>query len=92
MNKNLERRNAVLAMERIIRSLNDEEFIMRWLSVGVADGDIDETTTAEDDVLDWYVTDGIFADILGTFAEIMADAIEYNGGASGLLYVDGIIS
>lgn len=80
-----ERKQMVLAMERIIRSLNDEDLMMAWLSCGVPDGDIQEYTV--DEVDDYFLEDEAFAVLMGLFLRIMARA-EKDGG----LYVDRVVS
>ena len=80
-----ERVEMVRAMELLARAVNDEDVFMTWLISGVADGDINESTTDEE--LDYYTEDENFADLMDTFLELMNRAKE-----SGGLYADGIIS
>ena len=80
-----ERKQMILAMERIVRSVNDEDLIMVWLSYGVPDGDIQEYTV--DEVDDYFLDDKEFAVLMGLFLRIMSQA-EKDGG----LYVDRIVS
>lgn len=75
----------VRAMETLARAVNDERVFEHWLMLGVADGDIDETT--EDEELEFYIDDENFAELMGTFLNVMKNAYK-----SGGLYVDGIIS
>ena len=75
----------VRAMETIVRSINNEEYIEPWLMVGVADGDITEDTTDED--LECYCEDDNFADLMDLFLRLMARA-KKDGG----LYCDGVVS
>ena len=82
---NKTRVNMVRAMETIARCTNDESAFDLWLSLGVADGDIDEDTTDED--LEYYCDDVVFADMMDTFLKLMARAKK-----SGGLYCDGITS
>ena len=84
MNKT-ERIAVVRAMETIARQINDEDVFEGWLISGVADGDIDDTTT--DDELEYYAEDENFAELMGTFLRVMARARK-----SGGLYCDGVIS
>ena len=73
-------------MDWLVRSLNDERFYSTWLSIGVADGDIDDDTP--DDELDIYTDDDeSFADLMDTFLALMSSAYK-----SGGLYVDGVVS
>lgn len=82
---NKTRVNMVRAMETIARCTNDESAFNLWLSMGVADGDIDETTTDEE--LEYYCDDVTFAELMDTFLHLMARARK-----SGGLYCDGIVS
>ena len=84
MNKD-ERKRVVLAMEKLVRSVNDEELLMVWLTYGVPDGDIKQYII--DEVDDNLVEDEEFAILMGLFLRIMARA-EQDGG----LYVDNIVS
>lgn len=85
MSKMEKRKEMVLAMERIVRSVNDEELILPWLSCGVPDGDIENYTV--DEVDDYFVEDDNFAYLMGLFLRIMRRAAKYGG-----LYVDGVTS
>lgn len=81
-----ERCTVVRAMETLARAINDELVFEEWLISGVADGDIDESTT--DDELDYYVNDdAVFADLMDTFLHVMRRAYK-----SGGLYVDRVVS
>lgn len=81
-----ERANLVRAMETIARAINAEDIFETWLALGVADGDIDETTTDEE--LDiYYESDEWFADLMHTFTAIVKRA--HNDGG---LYCDGVVS
>ena len=83
-----ERAKTVLAMEHIIRCLNDEEIFESWLYVGVADGDITDDTTVEDIINDeYYIEDLNFSELMGLFIRLIAKS-KKNGG----LYVGGITS
>lgn len=79
------RTEVVRAMETLAQCINDEMVFESWLMCGVADGDIDETTTDEE--LEYYIEDETFADLMGTFLNVMARA-----NKSGGLYVDGVVS
>jgi hypothetical protein len=79
------RANMVRAMETLARAVNDEYVFEEWLIEGVADGDIDATT--EDEELEYYIEDEAFAELMGTFLNVMKNAYK-----SGGLYVDGIVS
>ena len=82
---NKTRVNMIRAMETIARCTNDESAFNLWLSMGVADGDIDEDTTDED--LEYYCDDVTFAELMDTFLHLMSRARK-----SGGLYCDGITS
>ncbi len=71
----------VKAMEMIARAVNDESVFMEWLSLGVADGD------AENDDLEYYTEDDVFADLMDTFLDVMSNARK-----SGGLYFDNVLS
>lgn len=79
------RKEMVLAMERIVRSVNNEDFIERWLMLGVADGDIKSFDVHEVD--ENYIDDKTISEMMGLFLSIMNDARKDGG-----LYVDGIVS
>lgn len=81
-----ERAELVRAMETIARAINDESIFEEWLIYGVADGDIDETTTDSD--LEYYIEDDqTFGELMSTFTHMMRK-VHKNGG----LYVDGVAS
>lgn len=88
MNK-IERGKMVIAMETVARALNDEDVFEYWLTMGVADGDIDENTKPTDDILDSYTDDESFRELMFTFAKLMKRATA--DGASGTFYVDKIV-
>ena len=79
------RTEVVRAMETLARCVNDEYVFEEWLMYGVADGDIEPTT--EDEELEYYIKDEDFAELMGTFLNVMARA-EKSGG----LYIDGVVS
>lgn len=84
-----ERVKMVKAMEFICRQINDEDVLMSWLSIGVADGDIqyaDLDSHDRDGILDYYTEDVHFADLMDTFLRVMARARK-----SGGLFCDGIV-
>lgn len=86
-----ERIKMVKAMEFIARQINDELVFDHWLTGGVADGDIDygDLTVNEDDaeMLDYYLEDENFKDLMQLFLRLMASA-KKNGG----LYADGVVA
>ena len=84
-----ERIKMVKAMEFIVRNLNDEEIFASWLVTGVADGDIeygDLSAEDPDDILDDYIRDEEFSDLMGLFLRLMKAARK-----SGGLYCDGVL-
>lgn len=88
----MERVKMVKAMEYIARQVNDEIVFDSWLSLGVADGDIeygDLTAGREnDDEAFWYADDDeCFAELMNTFLDLMESAKR-----SGGLYCDGVVS
>ena len=90
MNKE-ERMKCVKSMEYLVRQVNSEDVFYGWLGLGVADGDIPygETELKPDDyeILDYYIEDENFAELMGLFLEIMHEA-RNDGG----LWCDGILS
>ena len=70
---------AVEAMNFLARHCNNEDHIMTWLMLGVADGDQE---------YEGYIEDNVFADLMDTFLEIMYRANKDDSG----LYIDGIVS
>lgn len=86
MNKD-ERRKMILSMEYIARQINNEDFLMFWLSLGVPDGDIKYGDFDLSQVDDSLIEDGNFKDIMTTFLKCMVQA--WNDGG---LYCDTIVS
>ena len=84
-----ERIQMVKAMEFIIRHVNDEELTYNWLSLGVADGDIepgDLTVTPKDfDEMEYYIDDDELRDLMHIFLMTMKYAYKDGG-----LYCDGL--
>lgn len=83
MNKE-ERFKMVSAMEFICRNLNNECDWEHWVTIGVADGDIEYGKMCDDE---YYIQDDVFADLMQIFLNVMRDA-QKDGG----LYCDGIVS
>ena len=90
MNK-VERVKMVKAMEFIARNLNDEAILLDWLTIGVADGDIEygdlDVATSDIDYFEDAIEDEAFGDLMDTFIRCMAKARK-----SGGLYCDGVVS
>lgn len=84
-----ERVNLLFAMDTVVRSLNNETYMVAWLESGVPDG------TAYEDLID-YTDDETFADIMDTFVWVMARATtgRFLGEEErrGVLYCDGVVS
>jgi len=78
-----ERAKAVLAMEYLARQINDEEVFEPWLSIGVADGDIDygclEINDDNVDDLGYYCDDENFRDLMTAFLKCMKNAWKSGG-------------
>lgn len=89
MNKR-ERVKMVKAMEFIARQLNDENILNTWLTLGVADGDVnygDLTETDDGDLEVYFDDDNNFADLMDVFLYCMRRAAN-----SGGLYCDEVCS
>lgn len=91
MKINLDRYNLIKAMEIVIRNINDESIIERWLVNGVADGDLDSTTLGlsadEIDNLEYYDDNDNFKDLMNLFTKLVS-AAHKDGG----LYNTGVVS
>jgi len=74
----------VRAMDTIARSCNDEEVLMYWLSLGVADGDCEGP---DEDLETYFEDDEDFSELMGTFLKLMSSAKK-----SGGLYCDRVCS
>lgn len=85
-----ERMKMVRAMDTVIRNLNDEKFIMSWLTLGVEDHDDD----LSDEDLEFYCEDTVFADLMRLFCSIMNKATneDKKHNFHGTLYCDNILS
>lgn len=82
-----ERVDMVRAMETVARAVNDEDIFMSWLSLGVADGDIDSETTDYVIAKDYCEDEEDFADLMDCFLRIMKRAYK-----SGGLYAGDVVS
>lgn len=84
----LKREKMVLAMEYICRQINDDEVFDSWLTLGVANEDLNYGEWDPDAVDDDYIDDNEnFAELMGCFLRIMKSA-----AGSGGLYCDDVIS
>lgn len=85
MDNLMERMLMVKAMDYIARQLNNENHLMTWLEIGVADEDIPYGQLSlnwdlEKDPAFWYAEDkDRFGELMGDFLKIMARAYK-NGG------------
>lgn len=94
-----ERKQLILAMETVVRAINEEDVVDGWLMCGVADGDLNKDSTWED-VDDMYVEkDERFADIMSCFVRTMrrmVDSDEFEKDdrqkGNGYLYCDRVVS
>ena len=80
------RKKAVLAMELLATSVNDESAMDGWLMCGVPDGDIPYGNLDTDNVDDYFTDDKHFAELMGCFMRTMKRA------QSGGLFIDTITS
>lgn len=69
----------VLRMERTMRKINNESIFTTWLSLGVADGDIDDDTTVHDVINLGYTDNDTFYDILDIYTKLVDRAIVSGG-------------
>lgn len=74
-----EKASLVLAMEYMVRNINDEEIIDGWLMAGVADGDIEYGECDADAVDEYYTDDGNFKELVGCFTRRLKFATESGG-------------
>jgi len=86
MNK-LQREKMLRAMDTIARALNDESVFMTWLTLGIADGDVEDGEELDE----YYFSDEVFSDVMDTFALLMKQATK-GDKLKGVFYVDGIVS
>jgi hypothetical protein len=84
----------VKAMEFIARQINDEDILMYWLTMGVADGDLkygDFSVNTDVDTIDaagdYCDDDDYFSELMQTFLVCMQAATK-----SGGLYCDDVVS
>lgn len=75
----LERKKAVLAMEYLAKQVNDEEVFESWLTLGVADGDINYGSFDVCEVDDYYVEDENFKELMSVFLRLMKNAWKSGG-------------
>ena len=81
------RAEVVKATDLLARCINDENQLMGWLMVGVADGDIKSDTALQDIVDMGYTDDNTFKDLMSAFIRYMHYAYEEGG-----IYCNGIVS
>ena len=82
-----ERAKMVVAMEYIVRQINDEDVLDGWLMNGVADGDIKYGSLDENEVPEYYLEDDNFRDLMDCFLRRMSGAKK-----SGGLFCGGIVT
>ena len=82
MNKNT-RKDAILAMERIVRCINNEEILELWLMCGIPDGDIKNYT--RDEVDDYFTEYENLKNLITLFLKLMTRA-----NKNGSLNIDGV--
>lgn len=83
-NKN-ERYAIIRAMDMLARQTNNETALEMWFEQGISDGDIDAETP--DEILNDYISNEKFADVLDTFLCVMSESYKQGG-----LSVDGVNS
>lgn len=86
-----DRLKMVKAMEFIVKSVNNEDYIDPWLCYGVADGDIEigdlSINLTDYETLDYYIQDKEFSELMDLFLQIMNRARKDGG-----LYCDRVVS
>lgn len=80
-----ERYATIRAMDMLARQTNNETALEMWFEKGISDGDIDSETPGE--MLNDYISDEKFADVLDTFLCVMSESYKQGG-----LSVDGVNS
>ncbi len=97
---NKARKQLVLAMETVVRAINEEGIDDGWLMCGVADGDLNADSTWED-VDDFYVEDDErFADLMSCFVRTMRRMVdsdedfdeEDRNKGNGYIHCDRVVS
>lgn len=77
--KTQDRAELVKAMETVARAINDEEIFMSWLMCGVADGDINSSTTLEEIVDMGYTENDTIIGLMDCFLRCMKRANKSGG-------------
>lgn len=85
INNYSERYATIRAMDMLARQTNKETALEMWFEQGISDGDIDAETP--DEMLNDYINDEKFADLLDTFLCVMSESYKQGG-----LSVDGVNS
>lgn len=80
-----ERYVAIRAMDMLARQTNNEAALEMWFEKGISDGDIDAETP--DKMLNDYIDDDKFRDVLDTFLCVMSESYKQGG-----LSVNGVSS
>ena len=80
--------NILRAMDEIILSANNEDHIMLWLSLGIADGDSENFT--DEEFYEYYCEDEeLYADIINLFCRMIPKVIADGGIYDGDNVFDG---
>ncbi len=88
MKINEERRKMIVAMDYIVRSMNNEDLMQSWLALGVPDGDINHSTDWSTTYSDEYFEeDDNLADLMTLFLRCMKRASREGG-----LICNGVVS
>ena len=80
-----ERYTIIRAMDMLARQTNNEVALELWFAQGISDGDVDLETP--DEMLNDYISDEKFCDVLDTFLCVMSESYKQGG-----LSVDGVDS
>lgn len=82
------RQKMVKAMDFMVKSVNNENFVEDWLTNGVADGEIQYSDLElTDDFDEYYIEDREFKNLMSVFLKTMNRAWKDGG-----LYCDGVVS
>ena len=85
INNDSERYATIRAMDMLARQTNNEVALEMWFEKGISDGDID--TETPDEMLNDYIDDDKFRDVLDTFLCVMSESYKRGG-----LSIDGVKS
>ena len=85
INNDSERYAIIRSMDMLARQTNNETALEMWFEQGISDGDSDTETS--DEMLNDYISDEKFRDVLDTFLCVMCESYKQGG-----LSVDGVNS